>query len=143
MAVLILINASVLIMLSFLHVYWAMGGNRGMSGVLPEFSERQRRFSPGVAGKFIIGFAMGLFTLITIGNLDIFRAYINIRFFNYATLCTGFIFLLRAIGDFHYVGLFKKANGTLFAKNDTRYYIPACLFIACTSFIIGITALWR
>lgn len=37
------------------------------------------------------------------------------------------IFLLRAMGDFNYVGFFKKVRETDFAINDSKYYSPLCL----------------
>ena len=132
----VLINTSIFIFLSFLHVYWAMGGKKGMSAVLPSLEEGHAVFTPGPLVTFIVAAAMGIFAFITIGNLDIFRQYIDLNIFKYATLFIGFIFTLRAIGDFKYIGFFKKATGTLFAKNDTRYYSPLCVVIAIVSFVI-------
>lgn len=132
----VLINTSIFILLSFLHVYWAMGGKRGMSAVLPSLEEGHAVFTPGPLITLVVAAAMGIFAFITIGNLDIFRQYINLTIFKYATLAIGLIFTLRAIGDFKYMGFFKKATGTLFAKNDTRYYSPLCIIIAVFSFLI-------
>ena len=39
------------------------------------------------------------------------------------------IFLLRSVGDFNMVGIFKKIKGTKFAKYDSMVYVPLCLFI--------------
>lgn len=39
------------------------------------------------------------------------------------------IFILRTIGDFNYVGFFKKYKTTKFGLNDTKYYSPLCLTI--------------
>lgn len=38
--------------------------------------------------------------------------------------------LLRSIGDFRYVGFFKRARGSRFAELDTRFYSPLCLPLA-------------
>jgi hypothetical protein len=46
-------------------------------------------------------------------------------------------FLLRAIGDFHYVGFFKRQRESRFAKLDTLVYSPICLLLAC---LIAISA---
>ena len=132
----VLINTSIFILLSFLHVYWAMGGKRGMSAVLPSLEEGHAVFTPGPLITLVVAAAMGIFAFITIGNLDIFRQYINLTIFKYATLAIGLIFTLRAIGDFKYMGFFKKATGTPFAKNDTRYYSPLCVIIAVFTFLI-------
>ncbi|TKI67695.1 DUF3995 domain-containing protein [Lysinibacillus mangiferihumi] len=57
----------------------------------------------------------------------------NVQEFNFFTLgCTvcAVIFLIRAIGDFKYVGFFKKIKHSQFARNDTWLYSPLCLFIS-------------
>jgi hypothetical protein len=40
------------------------------------------------------------------------------------------VMALRAIGDFNYVGLFKRQRDTPFARNDSRYFTPLALFLA-------------
>ena len=137
MIFLILINTTIFILLSFLHIYWALGGNWGMSAVLPTLSEGQRRFRTGTYGRLAIGAAMGGFAFVTIGNMGIFDAYLNRDFTRYATTAIGLVFLLRAMGDFHYMGFFKKATGTLYPKNDSQYYSPLSLAIAVISFIVA------
>lgn len=127
---LVLINTVIFILLCFLHIFWALGGNWGMNAVLPTITEEQRTFKPGLFGTIAVGAFMGLFAFITIGNTGFFDDYVPHNVFKYATLVIGILFLLRAIGDFRYIGFFKKANGTQFAKNDTRYYSPLCVLIA-------------
>ena len=36
----------------------------------------------------------------------------------------------RAIGEFRYVGFFKRVRGSRFAKLDTVVYSPLCLLLA-------------
>jgi hypothetical protein len=38
-------------------------------------------------------------------------------------------FIIRTVGDFRWVGYFKRQKGTVFAKWDTVLYNPLCLFI--------------
>ena len=52
------------------------------------------------------------------------------------TACTWLMaaaFLLRSVGDFRYVGVFKRVAHTRFAYWDTRLFVPICLllFAAC------------
>jgi Protein of unknown function (DUF3995) len=49
------------------------------------------------------------------------------------------IFLLRAIGDFRYVGFFKKERGSKFAKMDTKFYSPLCLLIGGLALVLQLT----
>jgi hypothetical protein len=47
------------------------------------------------------------------------------------------IFILRIIGDFHNLGIFKKIKGTRFSKYDTWMYIPLCLYMGI-SFVVAV-----
>ena len=47
------------------------------------------------------------------------------------------MFALRAIGDFRYVGFFKRIRDTRFARLDTLAYSPLCAVLAV---LIGIAA---
>jgi hypothetical protein len=47
-------------------------------------------------------------------------------------------FALRAIGDFRYVGFFKRIRGSRFARLDTFAYSPLCAFLAL---LVGFSAL--
>ncbi|PTT14637.1 DUF3995 domain-containing protein, partial [Flavobacterium sp. HMWF030] len=47
-----------------------------------------------------------------------------------------FIFILRAIGDFNYVGFFKKHRNSEFALKDTKYYSPLCLLIGVLTLLV-------
>ena len=38
--------------------------------------------------------------------------------------------IARAIGEFKYVGFFKKVRGSEFARTDTLLYSPLCLMMA-------------
>ena len=90
-----------------------------------------------VAG-LVIAVGLLFFALITVGNIGLFDKYISEKYFHYGTLIIAVIFLLRAIGDFKYIGFFKKIKETKFAINDTKIYAPLCLFIAIVSLIIYI-----
>jgi hypothetical protein len=47
------------------------------------------------------------------------------------------IMLLRFVGDFRSVGVFKRDRGTRFARLDTLYFSPLCLALATLSAIVG------
>jgi hypothetical protein len=49
------------------------------------------------------------------------------------------IFILRAIGEFKYVGFFKKISQTKFGQNDTKYYSPLCLIIGILTLMLELT----
>lgn len=137
MILLVLINTVIFIMLAFIHVYWTMIGRKDLNAVLPTDSHGKQA-KPTVIGNFVVAAILGIFTFVTIGNLDIYDAFIDHSIIEYATIVIGILFLLRAIGNFKSVGFFKKQNGTVFALKDTRYYSPLCLFLSAGSIAIAI-----
>ena len=56
-----------------------------------------------------------------------------------AWLCYGLALGLfaRAIGEFKYVGFFKKVRGSEFARMDTLLYSPLCLMMAAGVAAVG------
>ena len=47
-------------------------------------------------------------------------------------------FTLRAVGEFKYVGFFKRIRGTQFARMDTRFYSPLCLGVAAGLWVLAL-----
>lgn len=134
----VLINTVIFIMLSFIHVYWAMDGNLGKEGVIPTLNDGNAVFEPGVVGTFAVAALLGIFAFITVGDMGIYEAFVPHNVIKYATVAIGILFLLRAMGDFKYVGFFKSIKGTLFAKNDNRYFSPLCLYLGISSMAIAL-----
>ncbi|MEK5485126.1 DUF3995 domain-containing protein [Lysinibacillus sp. FSL M8-0355] len=139
MIVLPIISCIILLLLAFIHVYWAFGGKKGIIAVIPQDNHNQRQFTPGkwitllVAGCLfcaclILGIQSSLIPLIKQPKL--------------VSILSFFCFLvfgLRAIGDFNYVGLFKKIRKTSFSKMDTIAYTPLCLFLSFTFIYVFMT----
>jgi hypothetical protein len=46
------------------------------------------------------------------------------------------VFILRAIGEFNYVGFFKKIKHTEFAKADSKIFSPLSLGIGAVGLLI-------
>jgi hypothetical protein len=46
------------------------------------------------------------------------------------------VLIIRAIGDFKYVGFFKRIKNTPFARYDTQYYAPLCLYLGLSTLLI-------
>jgi hypothetical protein len=128
-----MLGAVVLAGVGGLHVYWACGGRLGKSAVVPERDGRPL-FSPSpagtllVAGLFLGGAACLLARLRVLGGSSPVAA-------GWCTWAMAAVFLLRAVGDFRYLGLFKRVRGSRFAFWDTRLYAPLCLVlsVSCVS----------
>lgn len=140
MIILTSLNALIFILLGILHFYWLAGGKWGMNSVIPTKEKASDiLFAPSAFATGIVAIGLLLFGLIELGNTNIFSNWIALKYFRWGNLFIAFIFLARAIGDFKYVGFFKRTRNTAFARNDTRYYSPLCLFISVTTAFVSLT----
>jgi hypothetical protein len=134
----VVINTVIFVLLSGIHLYWGFGGKHWHHEVLPTSSNGVNRLNPGALACFAVAFALLVFAFITIGNQGIFNRYIKKMYFRSGALIIAVLFLLRAIGDFKFVGFFKTVKLTRFAVNDTQLFSPLCLFISILSTLIFI-----
>lgn len=122
--------------LSAFHFYWFFGGNWGLEKVIP--TKRGERFDISIPKFATLIVALGLFLL---GFIYLIKSgLINLQLPNainkYGLWFIPAIFILRAIGDFNYVGLFKKIKHTEFANADSKVFIPLCLAIGLIGILI-------
>jgi hypothetical protein len=127
----------ILFILGAVHLYWALGGKRVFQHSLPRKSTGELLFLPRkidclIVGLGLIGFGFLLLNQVGLINLPGSNAVIN-----GGSLFVGVIFLARALGDFKYLGFFKSIRNSPFAKYDSLYYSPLCLYIGFT-FILSI-----
>jgi Protein of unknown function (DUF3995) len=120
-----ILNTIIFLTIAGFHFYWAFGGKFGSQAVVPAI-EGKSVFQPPVLATIIVALAMlvGAFLSWTPNGKTDDKTLI------YGNLAIGIVFFIRAIGDFKYVGFFKKVKGTLFAENDSRYYSPLCLVVS-------------
>jgi hypothetical protein len=125
------LNAFIFIFIAGFHFYWAFGGKFGSKAVIPKI-EGKLAFQPPVLATIFVALAM------LVGAWLSWKSNLNNQdiIFIYGNLTIGIVMLVRAIGDFKYVGFFKKIKGTIFAQNDTHYYSPLCLLISLNALYI-------
>lgn len=122
----------IFLFLSSLHFYWAFGGKWGSADVLPTKDDNaaQKALNPGITATLIVALgllAFGLLPLVITGTIPFPLPH----WLDKSGLwIIAAIFGARAIGDFNYVGFFKRIKHTTFAKNDTKYYSPLCVMIS-------------
>ncbi|WP_316802112.1 DUF3995 domain-containing protein [Pedobacter nototheniae] len=137
-SVLIYINTIIFLFLSALHFYWAFGGKWVAEKVIPTSPAGKHMLNPGKSSTLVVALGLLLFAfIIYFRNHSLFFS-IPSRYLNVGALFIAGIFLLRAMGDFKYVGFFKKVNNTAFAKNDSKIYSPLCLYLSLSCLIIVI-----
>jgi len=116
------------------HFYWLFGGMWGLKKVIPTKDNTQivvsiPKFATLIVALGLIG--IGILYFLNTGFL-IEPTKNKILEYMYWTIPS--IFILRAIGEFNYVGFFKKIKNTEFAQADTKLFSPLCFCIG----IIGI-----
>ena len=132
------INFVVLLAISAIHFYWIAGGRWGLANALPE-QNGTKTMKPGPISTLsvaIIFGAMGFFYLYKIGQFPLADSVVPGWLNRYGLWLLAGIFLLRAIGDFRYVGFFKRIRNSRFAVLDTRFYSPLCLFLSLNTVLL-------
>lgn len=126
--------AVVLAVLSVLHVYWGVRGEFGRSAAIPEVDGRPL-FVPTRAACFAVAALLAVAVgLLLIGGR--YLPHLGPRWLGtVGPLAVGVVLVARAVGDFKYVGFFKRVHGSRFAVLDSRYFSPLCL-------ALGLGALW-
>jgi hypothetical protein len=121
----------IFISLSTLHWYWVAGGTKGLDVAIPTGGDHRKVFQPGRTATIMV--ALGLIVLAAMVGYCFtdfsFPGWLD-RGHRVGLYAVTVVFLLRAIGDFRYVGFFKRYRDSRFARYDTRFYSPLCLVIA-------------
>jgi len=136
------VTGVVFLFLSALHMYWARGGRWGSQVTVPNKGGRPL-FTPSARATIIV--ALLLLMAATILLLRI-RVPSNPPL-EFITRCGAWVltavFVLRAAGDFHWIGFFKTVHDGGFARLDTWVYSPLCLLLALGSAVAARAAFSR
>lgn len=130
-SVIAMMSAVILVAISGFHLYWAGGGQLGSAVAIPKRADggellfKPRAVETVAVAILLLAAAAALLVqanLIHLGNVD--------RYARIICIVCAVVFFIRAVGEFNYLGLFKKVRNTVFGKYDTLYYSPLCLFLA-------------
>lgn len=130
--------SSIFFILALIHFNWVFGGTYGFEASLPTTATGERIFSPKKIDSAIVGLVLTAFGVFYLIKANLITANIPSWILTYGTLLIPAIFLFRAIGDFKYIGFFKRIKTTDFAKLDTKSFSPLCLAIAILGVLIEI-----
>ncbi|MBI40369.1 MAG: hypothetical protein CMF59_12270 [Leptospiraceae bacterium] len=114
--------------LASLHIYWALGGKWASRKTIPVRPDGAPLFQPGKMATLLVALLLGLsaaYFLTGWGRVHDFSDFWSIP----AWIIVA-AFFLRSIGEFKYVGFFKRIRGSDFARMDTFVYSPLCLLIS-------------
>lgn len=129
-----LLITTILLALSLLHTYWGFGGRWGWSEALPE-RDGVKVLKPHAFDCFMVAVGLALFAGLHLHRIGWLPIHLPNWITQYGLWIAGALFLVRIIGDFRYVGLFKRVRDSRFAYLDTRFYIPLCLVLSVNAFL--------
>src|SRR3954465_5609785 len=136
-APLVWIIVSLLAGTALLHVYWALGGQWGARSAVPEL-DGEPVLRPGPFSTLAVAALLLLAAALVLGRSGagprLFPSILNA----WGSWAVAVAFVARAIGEFRYVGFFKRRKGTRFAVLDTRFYSPLALTFGVGAAIIAV-----
>lgn len=115
--------------LAALHFYWAGGGRLAAHGAVPIVDDRAL-FTPGPLASAAVGLALIAAAIISALRGGVLTLDVPAWFVQLGTWVLVVVFAVRAVGDFRYVGFFKRVRGTIFARRDSLFYSPLCALIS-------------
>lgn len=138
--ILIFANVSIFSLLSLLHFYWVFGGIWAIEYTIPE-PFKKSYFSTDnklkiTLATLVVALGLILFAIITASNYFSIMDLMKPSWTIILTRLIGGVFILRAIGDFNLLGLFKKQKDSKFAKKDSQIFVPLCLYLGLSSILI-------
>ena len=114
--------------IALVHVYWALGGRRGKGR--PFRSRTASRLRPTAIGTLAVAVALLGGACMVAARAGWLGPNAYPGTISFAVVAFALIFAVRAVGDFRYVGFFKRIRGSRFARMDTLYYSPLCAALA-------------
>lgn len=96
----------IFLILGLFHLYWLFGGKWGLQQVIPTKSNKVHLIKPPRFATFVVAVVLILFGFIYLIKANSLTLQLPNWIVNYAYWVVPSLFLLRAIGDFNYVGFF-------------------------------------
>lgn len=120
-----LVLAALLTTIAAVHFYWASGGTRGITLAIPSApgTSDTPLFAPGRGGAAAVGVLLLVAAAVAAGHLLQASQTTLLRLM-------AVVFTIRAVGEFRYVGFFKRVTDTPFAFWDTRVFSPLCIALS-------------
>ncbi|NEW07421.1 DUF3995 domain-containing protein [Paenibacillus sp. SYP-B3998] len=137
MVVLIGLSALLLVGIGGLHIYWACGGKWGGAAAIPTGESQKPLFTPSILGTFLIAFLLFVAAFLLMIQGGLLASFHPEQVVRWGCWVCVIVFGFRAIGDFKYIGLFKRMRASRFATYDYLLFTPLCLWL-CFIFYMAI-----
>ena len=117
---------AVFVFLAAWHFRMAFGKLSGESNAMPTIDGKPL-FTPSRTATIAVGVALMLCAALVAATAGILRTGSSPSVLGWLCFALAAGLFARAIGEFKYVGFFKKVRGSPFARMDTLLYSPLCL----------------
>lgn len=131
-----LVLAAVFTALAAVHVYWALAGAPGGASV-PTLADGTPLFRPSAGGTLAVAGALLAAAAVVLGRGGVAALPLPPGLYRVGAWVLGAVLGLRAVGDFRYVGMFKRERRSAFARRDTVLYTPLCALLAAGVFYLA------
>jgi hypothetical protein len=122
--------------LSAIHVYWAMGGRRGIDAAIPELDGKPL-FRPGAGVTLVVAGLLAVAAALVLQRVGLGPGFGPKMIRRAGVWVVALTLVVRAVGDFNYIGFFKRRRGTRFAHLDTHVYSPLALGLGVGTAIVA------
>jgi len=119
----------VFFVLGLWHFQMAFSAGSGESAAVPTVDGKPL-FVPSAGATVAVGVALLLCAALVSGAAGILPLGVSPRFLAWPCYALALGLLARAIGEFRYLGFFKRVRGSRFARMDTLVYSPLCLLLS-------------
>lgn len=133
-----LCNTLILGPIAAIHFYWLLGGKLGIANALPASQVGQIALKPRMIETLIVALGSTFMAFLHLAQTEVIAVTLPQWINNYGLKAIAAIFLIRAVGEFRYVGFFKKIKNTKFAQLDTWFYSPLCVLLSLNSLITSL-----
>jgi Protein of unknown function (DUF3995) len=124
-----LLLCAVFVALALWHFVMALTPSSGLGGAVPVDGGKPL-FVPSTRATLAVGFVLLLFAALVAATTGWLDLPVPRSVLSGLSMALAAALAARAVGDFRYVGFFKRVRGSRFAVLDTRVYSPLCLLMA-------------
>jgi hypothetical protein len=108
-----LATACVLAAIAVVHVYWAFGGLRGAAVAVPQ-RDGGPLFTPTPGATLAVAALLLAAALLVVARISYRGDVVPSWALATAVAAVGMVFALRAVGDFRWIGFFKRHRASPF-----------------------------
>ncbi len=134
----VIVLVVIFLVLSGIHFYSRQAAKTGVDESVPTNLNNVKVINPKLFECFVVAVGLLGFGLLVLIKSKILTLTLPGWLQIYGLCAVAALFLLRAIGDFNYMGFFKKIKTTEFGRLDTLYYSPLCLLVGGLTLILAL-----